>query len=256
MICDMHTHSDISIDSQATMASFCETALTRGVAVLCFTDHLDSNPVDAGLGYYDCERYFRNIETVREQYGDRLTILSGIEFGEPHRYPKIFEEVQQYPYDYILGSVHYWQEGVLPNHMPQSIPCVEESFTIFWEEVKAAVSHGGFDALAHLDYPSRYYKASHYEKEVMEEIFAIMQKNNIIPEINTAATRRGVNQPNPSYDLIKLYRECGGQYITMGADAHRIESFAAGIPEELAKAEALGLQQVYFKQRQMILATD
>jgi len=118
------------------------------------------------------------------------------------------------------------------------------------------VAHGGFDAVGHLDYPSRYYKVSHYEEDRLREIFSLMEKNHIIPEINTAATRRGIDEPNPSRALIQLYRDCGGKYITTGADAHRTYSFAKGIPEEVERAKALGLQQVYFKERKMIVIDD
>ena len=253
MICDMHTHSDISADCQTPMAAYCERALEMGIDAICFTDHLDHNPLDAGYGFYDRTHYFQELEEVREQYEGRLLLLSGVEFGEPHRYPKQLEEVHRYPYDYILGSIHFWKEDVPARKMAYQPILVEKSFDIYWEEVRKAVSHGGFDALAHMDYPSRYYLVSLYEEDRIREIFSIMEKNRIILEINTASTRRGVSEPNPSHELLSFYRECGGKYYTLGADAHKTESFGDKLFIEDSRAKKLGLKQVYFRERNMIV---
>ena len=39
-------------------------------------------------------------------------------------------------------------------------------------------------------------------------------------EINTASLKYGLKYPNPCPDILKRYRELGGEIITIGADAH------------------------------------
>ncbi len=45
---DLHVHTHHSCDSRVTMEEYCTEALARGVTTICFTDHLDCNPVDEG----------------------------------------------------------------------------------------------------------------------------------------------------------------------------------------------------------------
>ncbi len=42
---DYHCHCDYSIDAVGTIDQFCEAALQRGLAELCFTTHWDTNPL-------------------------------------------------------------------------------------------------------------------------------------------------------------------------------------------------------------------
>ena len=43
-------------------------------------------------------------------------------------------------------------------------------------------------------------------------------------ELNTAGLRFNMGHPNPHEEVIKRYREFGGDIITIGADAHTPES--------------------------------
>ena len=44
---------------------------------------------------------------------------------------------------------------------------------------------------------------------------------NIKLEINTANLAKGFTFPNPHTNIIKRYKELGGEYITIGSDAHK-----------------------------------
>ena len=46
-------------------------------------------------------------------------------------------------------------------------------------------------------------------------------------EINTSALRKGFSNPNPHRDIIKRYKELGGEIITVGSDAHEPGHIAA-----------------------------
>jgi histidinol-phosphatase (PHP family) len=44
----------------------------------------------------------------------------------------------------------------------------------------------------------------------------------------------------PTPDLVKLYRECGGEIITLGSDSHIARDIGAGIKEGMEILEAAG----------------
>lgn len=121
MIADMHVHSTFSPDGISTMEEQCIAALEKGERIICFTDHVDYNVAEKNNGIikdnskanFIIEEYLIEIDRLRKKYPE-LKILKGIEFSEPHLFKKEFERYSQYPFDYILGSVHHCYEGVFP----------------------------------------------------------------------------------------------------------------------------------------------
>ncbi len=114
MIADMHVHSTFSPDGISTMEEQCIAALEKGERIICFTDHVDYNVAEKNNGIikdnskanFIIEEYLIEIDRLRKKYPE-LKILKGIEFSEPHLFKKEFERYSQYPFDYILGSVHH-----------------------------------------------------------------------------------------------------------------------------------------------------
>jgi len=258
---DCHLHTHHSWDSSETMRAHCKRAVALGADAVCFTDHLDF--VGQGLGCFEPEAFFGELARVREEFAQRLEILAGIEFSEPHLRPKELEEANRLPYDFILGSLHdwLWQDDSKTKASPHMYQFYKgrlpkdaraASFALYWENIRQMAACGGFDAIAHLDFPKRYLRSLEYEPEALGEIFALLIKNNIALEINTSSLRWGLAEPMPGEALLRQYISLGGRYITLGSDAHRAEDLYANIPEARAFAESLGLTPVYYKERRMI----
>lgn len=234
---DLHTHTKKSIDGKSTMDDYIKHILSfrdgtsRVPDAICFTEHLDFNQSDMGYNFYDAEAFFDEFYSVKDRYAEyeadgSLLILSGIEFGEPHMYPRELERYQKLPYDMIMGSVHFfWGDTFLSEMVRDNYP-VEEAFTRYYNEVYKAVSAGGFDVLGHFDFPKRYFKAEYYEPDVIRDICRKMLENNIIPEINTSSLRHDMDEPLPSLAILDIYEEVGGKSVTIGADAHRADQYA------------------------------
>jgi len=256
MLCDLHLHSSFSRDSDTPMEVHCEKAVKLGFACLCFTEHIEGNPIDPGFGFYRRQAYFDEVDRLREKYAGRLKILSGAEFSEPHLYPKLLEECRSHPYDYIIGSVHFWIGDLFPGQLRERQIRVERSFCSYWKEVLLAVRQGGFDAVGHLDYPKRFHHQLLYEKDQMLEIFAAMRENGIILEINCGGLRRQYPETNPGPTLLQLYAENGGQYVALGSDAHKSALLGYGVDQGKDLARAFGLREVYVQDHRPVLVAD
>lgn len=252
---DLHVHTHHSCDSRVTMEEYCQEALKRDVKILCFTEHLDCNPVDDGHQYYDAGKFFDEFKRVREKYSDRLTVLCGLEFSEPHVYQKEFEQYSALGYDFILGSIHYWMADMFLSQLVKTDIPVGEVFERYWEEVYKAVSCGGFDAIAHLDFPKRYYQQCFWSESQLEDIFKQMVKNNIALEINTSSLRKGLTEVMPGRDMIELYRKAGGVKMTIGADTHRAEDLAADYDSAVEQINE-PLKNVVYIQRKPVFITE
>ena len=105
----------------------------------------------------------------------------------------------------------------------------QEAFQVTIENLKKVNS---FDSLGHLDYVVRYgthqaeeYSYKKYAEEI-DEILKILIAQGKGLEMNMAGMKYGLGFPNPHPDVIRRYRELGGEIVTIGADAHRPEHVA------------------------------
>ena len=220
MICDLHVHSKYSCDSKAELEGYCLEAINKGVNVICFTEHLDSNIIDRGYLYYKGKEFFDSFLYLKEKYKHSIKLLCGLEFSEPHLYQDSLKEYSLLPYDFILGSVHYWYQDMNPSQMVKDGIPIEICFDYYWKEVLATVKAGGFDCLGHIDFPKRYYKQLIYDKSLLYEICNELVKNNICLEINTSPLRMNMSVSMPDKDILSIYKDCGGRYVTIGSDSH------------------------------------
>ncbi len=104
---DCHVHSNTSLDAKDDIATICQAAIDRGLRQICLTNHFEIFPGNIhSAGYqFGFNHYSDEVERAKEQYGDRLEILKGVEFGQPHRYPKEFEAILAKDFD-IYASIH------------------------------------------------------------------------------------------------------------------------------------------------------
>ncbi len=250
MITDLHVHTELSCDSEAKISDYIDIAKRRKVGVLCFTDHVDFNKIDEGYNYYNPEKFFSYYNELCRNTD--MDILAGIEFSEPHLYKEELDKLKEYPYDFIIGSVH-WVGDLFPFQKVRDQYTAEEFFDLYWKEVYECVLSGGFDSLGHIDFPKRYYGELYYNENQIRDIFRIMLHKNIVLEINTSSLRKGLADTMPCDTFLEMYKDCGGKYVTIGSDSHEAEDLATNYEEAKRLADRYELKNVIFKERKMIL---
>jgi histidinol-phosphatase (PHP family) len=249
---DIHLHSTFSCDAKSTIDEMCQTAVEHGLQVICFTEHVDWNSHDEGLNYYRYDAHTRDIRNAQEKFAGQLQVLQGVEFSEPHVYPKQFEQLMKNGFDFVLGSVHYlgdmWVGGKkMVEHWP-----VEQAYEFYYREVLKAAQFGGFDSLAHIDFPKRYLRTKVEPQSLIEEILRELVCKQIALEINSSALRRGYPELHPSDTICELYVKNGGSRVTTGSDSHRREQIGSNFDLISEKILKFNLQPVYFKNRQAV----
>ena len=246
LIADNHVHSQLSWDaSQGSMEKSCRRAIELGLPLIAFTEHADW--VRGPDAVFDVEHYFDSIERCRAAYPG-LRILSGVEMGEPHRYPEAARVLLSAPFDRVLGSVHCveWKGRTVDASEPGFLTPADVSdiFHLYLREVLALVeSDEPFHVLAHLDYPKRYWPAgaAYAEAPFEEEFRAVLRAaalRGVALEVNTTRGRDPVRFLCPGQMVLDWWREEGGRAISFGSDAHSPEHLAAGfdLARELATA--------------------
>jgi histidinol-phosphatase (PHP family) len=244
---DYHMHSEFSIDCAVPVADRCEQAIALGLSEICITDHCDYYPLEPSSGYYDPVACLAEIERCRELYAGRVTLRAGIEIGEGHlSTAEVAALTAAHQYDFIIGSLHWVGEGmVMDETFFWDGRQEREAYETYYSELLAMVDGGGFDVIGHLDVPKRLgfvvygsYASGDYE----EPIRAVLKKaieRGVGIEINTGTARRSVGEFSPPLDVLRWYRELGGEILTIGSDAHYPDQMAYRfdeIPEMLEEA--------------------
>ncbi len=247
MFWDTHMHCSFSGDSSSTPESMIESAIARGLEGICFTDHLDYDyPIDPDMFLLDLTEYGHAIRRLQEQYAGRLPILHGIELGlQPHLGERHRQVLAGCHFDFVIGSSHV-VHGMDPYYTEYYHGrSEEEAYLEYFESIleNIAAFHD-FDVYGHIDYVVRYGPNKNafysYEKyrDVIDEILTQLIRLGKGIEVNTAGFKYGLGCPNPCEDILKRYRELGGEILTLGADAHKPEHTAfcfERLPELLAR---------------------
>lgn len=235
MLWDTHMHCYFSGDSETAPQAMIKSAIKKGLSGICFTDHLDLDyREDPGYFDLDFENYENEIMTLKEEYSDQISILWGIELGlQPHIATENLAVTHKYPFDFVIGSSH------VVDHMDIYYPYFYEGRTertayrrYFESILENLATDVDFDVYGHLDYVVRYGPSRNhcfsYDKyaDLIDEILRkIIEKGKGI-EMNMAGFKYGLGHPNPTEDILKRYRDLGGEIITIGSDGHKPEQVA------------------------------
>lgn len=252
----MHTHSFFSHDGAAdsSIDALCLKAIDLGLSALAITDHYDVN-IETEKIYegYDADRAWDAMCAAKEKYRGSLELILGAELGQPEQYPETAKAfLDSRPFEFVIGSLHNLKgvpDFCMMNfeHIPDALS--SQLFDRALDEMNDLIDFP-ITTLGHLTYISRYMAmagkhfclAPHKEK-----IAALLEKlisRGIALEVNTSTIWRGLGFTMPQAEILALYRELGGDLITIGSDAHSPQNLGRGIGEGLELLRSLGFGRV------------
>lgn len=230
---DFHTHSDFSGDSKSPMQEMIKSAINKGLERICFTEHNDPDfvyiiPEEKGMFDLNTDKYLESAALYKHKYADKIQVLHGVELGiQEHLADNLSAYANKYPFDFIIASSHIcdrmdpYDKSFFENRTSK------EAFYAYFTSIDRNIrAFQDFDVYGHLDYVVRYApdtNKSYFFKDyadIFESIFKHLISNGKGIEINTGGYRRGLGVPNPTPELIRFYKECGGEIITVASDAH------------------------------------
>ena len=262
MLSDCHVHSSFSPDSEADPEIMIQSAMQKGLKVLCFTDHEDKDNMTEGEEFViDTDKYVETLTKLQEKYRKQIDIRTGVEIGLlPHLGEFYKEYTHKYPFDFVIGSVHlvdnmdpYYSE-IFEGKTDREV--YERTFIQTIENIKNITD---YDSLGHIDYVVRYGRNREKEysykefADYIDEILRILIEQGKGLEFNTAGYKYGLPFAHPHPDILKRYKEMGGEIITIGSDAHKPEHIAYDFERGREVLKACGFKYyTEFKQRNKI----
>ncbi len=258
---DYHIHTNFSGDSKSEMSAVCETAIARGMREIAFTDHVDYGPDDLP-NYFRPVEYLAEIERCRARYGDRLTIRAGLEIGEPHIFAQELEAILAVgEFDLVLGSAHYADVLQCAWKLRFFEQPLRQAYEAYFRQTVRLAAEGDFDVLTHLDLVKRdahkfgkaYDGPEPYADLIRAALRSIVERGKGI-EINTSSLYKGKGMAEtcPSLEILRWYRELGGEILTFGSDAHTPDKIGAHFDVAVDMARSVGFRRLArFERRQV-----
>ena len=263
---DCHTHCRFSPDGKDEPLDLANKAIELGLTAWALTDHCECNtwfePEHYGIDcktadndeilMYNCRKYHNDsigtVMQLKEQLDGRIEFVNGIELGQPMQALDVAQElIADNELDFIIGSLHN-NKGVPDFYFLQydkmSSKELDKLLDDYFSQVLEMCRWGRFDVLGHLTYPLRYIcgkygisvDMSKYRDKCAGIFETLIQSGKGI-EINTSSLFTGYKTTMPDEQLVKLYKELGGEILSLGSDAHCAANIGQGIRQgaELAK---------------------
>jgi histidinol-phosphatase (PHP family) len=245
MIVDYHMHL---IDDDATDGNiesvdpYVETAAQRGVDEIGFTEHVYCfrQTLELWTLPYQLERCGNDLDdycdVVIEAKRQGLPVKLGLEVDYvAGRLDEIRDVLAPYPWDFLLGSVH-WLDGEAVDMAPGiwAETAVEDVWTRYFAALRELAESGLVDVLAHPDLPKIFGRRPSPEVVAAchEEAAAAIAEAGVAVEVSTAGLRKPVGELYPNADFLARCRQ-RGVGATLASDAHAARDvgrdFDAGI---------------------------
>ena len=112
ILADFHMHTHHSGDSEAPMKDMIESAISKGLTHICFTEHHDSDyPTCYDLldlpFILDPVPYREEYLRYKEAFAGKINIGFGVEIGMQTQIAKEnLAFVKEQPYDFVIASQH------------------------------------------------------------------------------------------------------------------------------------------------------
>lgn len=249
---DYHFHTRCSSDSQATLAQQAEAAMAAGLREICVTDHW--NLLDQAGNrlptVYGWEPSLEQWKKLRNRWPGALELRLGVEVGNGVLDPAAVDASLELPeLDFVIGSLHSQSAAAGGRGIfTVAHECVtkEDGVAIlddYMDMLEELTQTRGWDVLGHVIYPLRYIPEE-YGLDLrpwwdrLAEVFRTVIAQGKGIELNTTCGTT-VDQWR---DVLALYRDLGGEVLTLGSDAHHSRFIAAAFPQALELLQSLGFR--------------
>lgn len=262
---DYHIHTARCGHASGSMREYVEHALALGLKEIGFADHvpmywLEEGERDPELAMPERQlaEYVAEVEMMQAAYPS-ISIKLGLEADYIPRHEDGLRRIlEQYPFDYVLGSVHFIDGWGFDN--PAYIDLyktldLNKLYHRYFELVQQAARSGLFDIMAHPDLVKKFgFRPPGNLDALYEDTARVFAKAGVCVEINTAGLRVPVGEIYPVEDFLRVCRNYAVP-VTTGSDAHIPKHVGHRFDRSLELLSRVGYKEAAFFKERKILKT-
>lgn len=258
-IADYHLHTPLCGHAVGEPLEYAEAAVEAGLEEIGFSDHAPFvHYEDPGItmNIKQLPEYYRLMEDVRKKYSNCLRVKIGIEADfVPGYEDKTQAILDDYPYDYVIGSVHFIKDWGFDN--PEeferwSDKDVDQVYHDYFTLLRQSAQSGMYDIMGHVDLVKKFGHRSISDiSDEVRKTAQVFKECGVAIEINTSGLRKPVKEIYPSLDNLKIYADVGVSLI-FGSDSHDPKDVGRDFEEAMSLAREAGFSEyVLFRGREI-----
>lgn len=266
MICaDVHNHT-VASHGLATVDEMFAAAVARNLTWYGFSEH---SPLPPG---YSCPLYTGNLAVTFPAYAAEVLalrertacgrkgaqplphVLLGMELDWlPVNTPWMRDMVSSYPFDYIIGGLHFVND--VPVGSPRSWGAEVEReqrfarYDAYYDAMRGLAGSGMVDVVAHPDFIKvccfddfQAWLALPGSIDRIAAALEAMRAADAAMEVSSAGLRKPFHEPYPGPAIMRLAADLG-LCISFGSDAHNCEDTGSHFSELAAYAASFGFSR-------------
>jgi len=256
-ISDYHMHTPLCGHAVGQPQEYVEHAIKMGLREIGFSDHapMVHEPMpEVTMAFDELPLYQAMIEDVQKRFSPQITIKVALEADFiPGFEAKTKAIIDGYPYDYIIGSVHFIDDWAFDDPATREYWKVHNVNTVYrkyYALLRESAKTGFFQIIGHPDLPKKF--GARATEDMTDEVQAtakVFKDTGVAIEINTAGLRKPIAEMYPAIDCLKIYRQAGVP-LSFGSDAHAPHDVGKDFDKAFDLAKAAGYtEHLIFKQR-------
>lgn len=258
MLTDYHTHHPLCRHAEGTPTEYARHARSLGLVEIGFSDH---NPTpefldDWRMTWEELPQYLDDVAAARAAVPEipvRLSLECDYLEGREAWTERI---ASLESWDYLIGSVHYIQDGLAvddPKYMnhfktPEEITFMWKQY---WRLYEKMVRTQQYDFHAHPDLAKRFGAVPAGDlRPYYEPVIQALADTKGIMEVSTASLRKGLKDCYPARAMLEMAFSAGVP-IVINSDAHKPTDVGADFATALEFVRSVGYREtVRFHKRQ------
>ncbi len=264
---DYHTHHQRCGHAEGRIEDYIQAAIEKGLDLIGISDHSpyfsaeeDQPYPHIAMARSEFPNYVKEVLQLKEKYKGKIDVLLGIESDFfPEQVERYRVHFDQYPFDFIIGSVHHvdginifkkdrW-EGLTDQ---EKVRTKETYYTLIEQSARS----GMFHILGHIDAMKGFYPSfSSIQTAAVEQTVKIIAEHDMAIEINTSGKTKDAGGWYPADDILELVKHYGGT-VTFGSDAHVPDRVGDEFELVRKRLKEIGFKHwAYFKEKKRYLVS-
>ena len=250
MLIDYHMHfMSHDVKGKFKPIDYVNSAKNRGLSEIGFSEHFaikKIGQIDYSMDYEELKKYIKAIKKLKESSDFPVKIGLEMDFF-PRLEKRIGETLKSYPFDYVIGSVHFIKEW--PVDDPTSIPDYKKSninklYEEYFNLIKQAIKSKLFDIIGHIDLIKIFgFKPKNDITNLLEDIADTLKENKVCIEVNIRGLSKPCKEIYPSEKILSLCFERKVP-ITLGSDAHSPEEVGKDFDKAVKMVKGIGYREI------------
>lgn len=256
---DYHTHHARCGHAVGSLEEYVVRGIEIGLSEIGLSDHmplLHVNPEtyypEMAMAMDELPRYVEEAFALKEKYRSQIDVKVGLEGDFIEGWEAEIEKIiQGYPWDYVIGSVHFLDEWDISDFRQVHHWDGQDVFAVYERYYKAvgqAAKTGFYDIIGHFDVIKRFGHspgpAREDETRALEHsALSAIAESGIAMELNASGLSKPCAEMFPSNRILESAIQLGIP-LTVGSDAHDPLKLSEHLDTARAALYELGVREL------------